>query len=138
MKTPKTYIKTFFTNCILKNSSIKTAFILILRTSEKNTKNNWRQKRSFWTLIIFSSKVINFKHLAQACTITKLFALARSSLRNCLNCIKKIILFSCFCLSSIYSVNPLALVLLFYSLFRRVQLRGLSALPSLISKSAPL
>ena len=138
MKTPKTYIKTFFTNCILKNSSVKTAFIPILRTSEKNTKNNWRQKRSFWTLIIFSSKVINFKHLTQACTITKLFALAWSSLSNCLNCIKKVILFSCFCLSSIYSVNPLALVLLFYSLFRRVRLRGLSALPSLISKSAPL
>ena len=138
MKTLKTYIKTFFTNCILKNSSVKTAFIPILRTSEKNTKNNWRQKRSFWTLIIFSSKVINFEHFAQPCTITKLFALAWSSLSKCLNFIKKFFFFSCFCLSSIYSVNSLDLVLLFSSLFRRVQLRGWSALPSLISKSAPL
>ena len=31
MKTPKTYSKTFFTNCILKNYSIQRAFIPLLK-----------------------------------------------------------------------------------------------------------
>ena len=31
VKTPKTYTKTFFTNCILKNNSGKTAFYTTVR-----------------------------------------------------------------------------------------------------------
>ena len=32
-----------------------------------------RQKWTYWALIIFSSKVINFEHFVQASTVTKLF-----------------------------------------------------------------
>ena len=73
VKTPKTYTKTFFTNCILRNNSIKTAFYTTVKNLEENAKNNRRHKGSCGTLIIFSSKVINFEHFAQTSTIAKLF-----------------------------------------------------------------
>ena len=31
VKTPKTYIKKFFANCILKNNSVKTAFYITVK-----------------------------------------------------------------------------------------------------------
>ena len=56
-----------------KTTPSKQLFKPLLRTSEENAKINGRHKESCWTLIIFSSKVINFKHFAQTSTITKLF-----------------------------------------------------------------
>ena len=38
MKTPKTYIKTFFKNCILKNNSLKTPY-----TNVKNLLENMQK-----------------------------------------------------------------------------------------------
>ena len=35
--------------------------------------DNGRQKGTYWALIIFSSKVINFEHFVQTSTVTKLF-----------------------------------------------------------------
>ena len=48
-------------------------FIPLLRTSEENAKSNGRHKGSCWTLIVFSSKIINLEHFAQTRKITKLF-----------------------------------------------------------------
>ena len=73
MKTPKTYTKTFFTNCILKNSSVKTAFYTTIKKLRGECEKQWKAKGSCWTLIVFSSKVINFENFAQTGTITKLF-----------------------------------------------------------------
>ena len=73
VETPKTYTKTFFINCILKTTPSKQLFIPLLKTSEENAKNNGRHKGCCWTLVIFSSKVIDFEHFAQTSTITKLF-----------------------------------------------------------------
>ena len=56
-----------------KTTLSKQLFIPLLRTSEENAKNNGKHKGSYWTLIIFSSKVINFEHFVQTSTITKLF-----------------------------------------------------------------
>ena len=44
-----------------KTSPFKQFFIPLLRTSDENTKNNGRHKGSCWTLVIFSSEVINFE-----------------------------------------------------------------------------
>ena len=73
MKTPRRILKTFFTNCILKNNSVKAAFYTIVKNLRGGCLKNGRHKGSFWTLIIFSSKVINFEHFAQTSTITQLF-----------------------------------------------------------------
>ena len=76
VKTSKTYSETFFTNCILKNNSVKTAFYATVKNlrgeCKKKKNNNGRHKGSCWTLILFSSKVISFEHFAQTSTITKL------------------------------------------------------------------
>ena len=72
VKTPKTYTKTFFTNCILKNNSVKTAFYTTVKNLRGEYKNNGKHKGSWWKLIIFSSKVINFTDFTQTSTITKL------------------------------------------------------------------
>ena len=71
MKTLKTYTKTFFSNWILKNNSVKTAFIPLLRASEENTKSNGRHKGSCWTLIIFSSTALNFEDFVQTMLFIK-------------------------------------------------------------------
>ena len=47
-------------------------------------KNNGRHKGSCWTLIIFSSKVINFEYFAQTSTIIKLFIIVQISLAQTL------------------------------------------------------
>ena len=77
MKTPKTCTKTFFTNCILKNNSVKTAFYATVKDLWGECKNNGRHQRSCWTLIIFSSKVINFEYFAQTSTVTQLCIIAQ-------------------------------------------------------------
>ena len=68
-------LKTFFRNCILRNSSTKTVFYTVtvknLRVECKKATEDI--KGSCWTRITFSSKVINFEHFAQTSTITKLF-----------------------------------------------------------------
>ena len=62
MKTPKTYTKLFFTNCSLKDNSVKTAFYTTVKNLREECKNKGRPKGSCWTLIIFFSKLINFEH----------------------------------------------------------------------------
>ena len=52
-------------NASWKGTLSKQLFIPLSRTSDENTKNNIRHKRSCWALVIFCSKVINFEHLAQ-------------------------------------------------------------------------
>ena len=42
VKTPKTYTKTFFTNCILKNNSVKTAFYTIVKNLRGEYKKQWK------------------------------------------------------------------------------------------------
>ena len=44
-----------------KTTPFKQLFIPLLRTSDENKKNNGRHKGSCWTLVIFSSEVINFE-----------------------------------------------------------------------------
>ena len=73
MKTPKTYIKTFFKNCILKKKLPQNFLYQCQEPPWKNAKNHGKHKGNCCKLIIFSSKVINFKHFAQTSTITKLF-----------------------------------------------------------------
>ena len=77
MKTRKTYTKTFFTNCILKNNSVKTIFHTTVKNLRGECKENGMHKGSCWTPIIFSSKVTNFGHFVQVITITKLFIKAK-------------------------------------------------------------
>ena len=74
------YTKTFFTNCILKNNPVKTAFYTTIKNLKGECKNNGRHKRSCWTLIIFSSNLTNFEHFAQTSTIAKLFIKVKLSL----------------------------------------------------------
>ena len=46
MKTPKMYTKPFFTNCILENNYVKTAFYTTVENSKENAKNDARHKWS--------------------------------------------------------------------------------------------
>ena len=56
-----------------KTTSSKQLSITFLRTSKENAKSNGRHGGSCWTVIIFSSKVINFGYFSQTSTTTKLF-----------------------------------------------------------------
>ena len=74
MKTPKTYTRRILHKLHLEKQLRQNSFYIpLLRTSEENAKNNGKHKGRCWTLIIFSSKVINFEHFAQISTIKKLF-----------------------------------------------------------------
>ena len=73
MKTLKTYTKRFFTKCILKNNSVKTAFYTAVKNLRREYKKQGRHERSCWIMVIFYSKVINFEHFVQTSTITILF-----------------------------------------------------------------
>ena len=42
VKTPKTNTKTFFTNCILKNNSVKTAFHNTVKNLRGECKKRWK------------------------------------------------------------------------------------------------
>ena len=42
VKTPKTYTKTFFTNCILKINSIKAAFYTTVKNVRGECKKQWK------------------------------------------------------------------------------------------------
>ena len=42
VKTQKTYTETFFTNCILKNNSIKTAFYTAVKNLRGECKEQWK------------------------------------------------------------------------------------------------
>ena len=42
VKTPKAYTKTFFTSCILKNNSIKTAFYTTVKNLRGECKKQWK------------------------------------------------------------------------------------------------
>ena len=42
VKTPKTYTKTFFTNCILKNNSVRIAFYTTVKNLRGESKQQWK------------------------------------------------------------------------------------------------